>query len=51
MRRARGKPPVIDNNAPRGGIPMKSAIDPVDHHGFVVGIVETQITRAKVELS
>ncbi len=49
MRRARCKPPMIDNNAPHGGIPMKPAIDLVDHHGFIVGIVETQVTGSKLE--
>ena len=51
MRRARREPPLIDDNAPRRRVPMKSAIDLVDHHGFIVGIVETQIAGPKLELT
>ncbi len=39
----------IDDDATRRAVPMRSAADGVDHHRLVVGIVETQIARAKAE--
>ncbi len=48
---ARREPPSIDRNAPRRRIPMKPAGDLVDHQGFIVGIVETQVTCPEFELA
>jgi hypothetical protein len=49
MSHARREPPTIDRNAPLRRIPMKPAGDLVDHQGFIVGVVEPQVTCPEFE--